>query len=236
MNNQNIFAKIFGVYIDPKTYGGILYQLLALPLGIVYFTLLVTGFALGIPLILIWIGIPILLLVMGMAWGLTAFERVSAIGLLGVKVPPMSRPGDPNASIWKRFISYLSNPVTWKGLVHLLIKLPIGIGSFTAVVTLLTIPLAMIFSPMVLFIPNVHINLTFWRIDTLPEVVAMMAIGFVMLTISLHVLKFFSYLLGELARVMLGNASATQTVTASIPAAPEQPNNPAASSAEQAVQ
>jgi len=81
MKNQNIFARIFGVFIDPRTYGGILYQLLALPLGIVYFTLLVTGFSLGIPLILIWVGIPILLLVMVMAWGLTAFERVSAIGM-----------------------------------------------------------------------------------------------------------------------------------------------------------
>lgn len=208
MKNQSIFARIFGVYIQPRTYGGILFQLLALPLGIVYFTLLVTGFALGIPLIIVWVGIPILLLVMGMAWGLTAFERVSAIGLLGVKVPPMSRPAIPGASIWKRFINYLGNPVTWKGLIYLLIKLPIGIGTFTAVVTLLSVPLAMIFSPMVLFIPNVHIDLTFWRIDTLPEVIAMMTMGFVLLTLSLHILNFFSYLLGELARVMLGNAGA----------------------------
>jgi hypothetical protein len=222
MKNQNIFARIFGVFIDPRTYGGILYQLLALPLGIVYFTLLVTGFSLGIPLILIWVGIPILLLVMVMAWGLTAFERVSAIGMLGVKIPPMSRPTDPAASIWKRFINYLSNPVTWKGLVYLLIKLPIGIGSFTAVVTLLTVPLAMIFSPMVLFLPDVQINMVFWRIDTLPEITATVALGFVLLVVSIHILNFFSYLLGELARVMLGNAVPAQPVTPAAPAVEQQ--------------
>jgi uncharacterized membrane protein len=45
---QTFFARIGEMLKDPRTWSTILYMLLMLPLGIVYFTVAVTGFALGV--------------------------------------------------------------------------------------------------------------------------------------------------------------------------------------------
>lgn len=52
-------GKVNWVIFNPKTYATILYLLLSLPLGIIYFTVAITGLALSIGLTPILIGIPL---------------------------------------------------------------------------------------------------------------------------------------------------------------------------------
>ena len=58
----------------PQTYVNIGYVLLALPLGTAYFVFLATGMSVGLGTIVIWVGIPILLLVLAVSWAMAAIN------------------------------------------------------------------------------------------------------------------------------------------------------------------
>src|SRR3954468_22489681 len=78
--------------IELRSYRNLLYLLLAFPLGLTYFLFLVVGLSLGLGLTIIWVGLPVLLLVLLGSRALSALERQLAIGLLGAEVPPMAPP------------------------------------------------------------------------------------------------------------------------------------------------
>lgn len=84
----DIVKQFFGVVTRGETYLNIIYLLLAFPLGTAYFVFLVTGLSLGLSLLIIWVGIPILLFMIVAWWGLVVFERQLAIWLLHVDIPP----------------------------------------------------------------------------------------------------------------------------------------------------
>src|SRR5512136_1654311 len=72
----------FSVVLKGQTYLNILYLLLAFPLGLGYFIVLVTGLSLGFSLAILWIGLLILALMVVVWWGMAAVERQLAIWLL----------------------------------------------------------------------------------------------------------------------------------------------------------
>lgn len=195
-------SRFFGVITKGQTYLNTLYLLLAFPLGIIYFIFLVVGLSVGIPLIILFVGLFILMGVFAGAWILTVFERQLAIWLLRVDIPPMGRPLPSEASVWERFKAYVTNPVTWKGLLYLFLKFPIGIASFTVTFTLLVLSLVLLTAPLTYsWLP---INVWFWRIDNLPKALIASVVGLVLTFTSLHVFNFFGDLLGRFARLMLG--------------------------------
>ncbi|MCH7786620.1 MAG: sensor domain-containing protein [Chloroflexi bacterium] len=193
---------IFGVFIQLQTYLNILYLLLAFPLGIGYFVFLVTGLALGLGLFITWFGVVILLLVLGVSWALTVFERELAIRMLGIEIPPMARGNPTGPGIWRRLVNHLANPVTWTGLIYLIFKFPAGVSSFVITVVLLSVPLGFVTAPI--YYRWAEINFGFWRIDSLPEALALVPIGFVVGIITPHVLNFAAFLSGRFAYIMLG--------------------------------
>lgn len=133
-----------------RTYTNLLYLALAFPMGLLYFIFLSVGIPLGVGLTLVWIGIPILALVFAGSWGLAALERQIAIHALGAQVPPMSPPPvQTTQSVWERVKAFFSNPVTWKGMAFLLLKLPLGIVSFISTVFLLSASAAFLVVPFV---------------------------------------------------------------------------------------
>jgi Putative sensor len=70
-----------------RSYTALTHHLLGLPLGIVYFTWLVTGLATGLGLAITLIGIPILTLVLASVRPLLAGERALSNALLGTEIP-----------------------------------------------------------------------------------------------------------------------------------------------------
>src|SRR4029077_14870776 len=106
----------------PRTYGNLLYLLLALPLGLAYFVFLSVGPTAGLGLTLVWIGIPLLALVFAGTWAFAAFERQAAIHLLGAYVAPMGATTTRVArTAWHRGGDFFSSAVTWKGMGFLLL-------------------------------------------------------------------------------------------------------------------
>lgn len=211
----NSFEKFFGVVLRGQTYLNMLYLLLSFPLGIVYFVFLVVGFSVGMPLIIIWIGILIMLAVFAIWYALLAFERNLAIWLLHEDIPPMTYQDMTGKNLWQKFTATAANPVTWKGLVYLLAKFPLGLLSFIVLVTLVATSAGLIAAPFYyVYVPAWNIHATFdgttaqlWMMDTLGEALVVSLIGILLGLISLHILNGLAWISGKFARVMLGNFS-----------------------------
>ena len=212
--NRSWLAKIFGVVVQPQTYLNIVYILLAFPLGLSYFIFFVVGFAVGIPLIILWVGFLILLLVFAGWWVLILFERQIAISLLRVDLPPLWREDIKDKRTWEKVKAYAANPVTWLGLLFLLLKFPLGIACFVVSVTLIAITGAFVTAPLTFSFLPLEIVFTWdvvWAIDTFWEAVTLFWVGLLVGLAGLHLMNGMAWVLARLARFMLGDPRLTVT-------------------------
>ncbi len=210
-------STFFGVIAEPQSYVNIFYLLLAFPLGIAYFVFLVTGISVGASLIIIWVGVPILALVLAGSWAMCEFERILAVSLLKeeiprtIRMPPMAITDDQNLSsverlfigAWRRFKSHLTNRLTWTGMLYLFLKFPLGIAAFTIAVTLVAVTAGLLGAPFYYRVDD-GIELGVWQVDALWEALTLTLAGIPLVFISLHLMKGAAFLSGRLARVMLG--------------------------------
>lgn len=203
----NIVKQFFGVVTRGETYLNIIYLLLAFPLGTAYFVFLVSGLSLGLSLLIIWWGIPILLLMLAAWWGLVVFERQLAILLLHVDIPPIACEIVSGQSAWMRLKAHLSNPLTWKGLVYLFARFPLGILSFVVAIPLIILTGALVFAPFTYTDSECQIYIFSWQIDTLNEALICSIVGSGVGLISMHVMNGLAFVSGRFASLMLGTAS-----------------------------
>jgi hypothetical protein len=197
-------SAIFRVVIEPQSYLNLLYLLLSFPLGVFYFVFLVTGFALGLGLLITWVGIPILVGVIALSYAFAAFERGVAQAMLHVEIGPM-QVGEAPPGFWSKLRALLTNPVTWKGIAYLLLKFPLGVVSFVVVVTLGAVSLSLFFAPTYYYLPGVTFGWSGgFQVDTLWKAFVATAVGAVLGLISLHVFNGLALFWKWLARVLLG--------------------------------
>jgi hypothetical protein len=194
------------VVVEPQTYLNALYLLLSFPLGIFYFVFLVTSLSLGLGLVITWFGIPILVGAIALSYAFVAFERSMAIAMLKVEIAPMGTAETPSG-LWARLRALLTNPVTWKGIAYLLCKFPLGIISFVVLVTLAALSVALVAAPFYYWVPGVQIGWAGWfEVDTLSEALVAAVFGVALGLASLHAFNGVAWLLGWLAKAMLGRA------------------------------
>ena len=215
----SIRRGFFGVVTDPQSFINILYLFLSFPLGIAYFVFLVTGISLGFGLLIIWVGVPILGLVLAGSWVLGELERRLAIGLLKEDIPPTAR-GDLARRIeadiqtlssgerffigtWRRSKAYLSNRLTWTGMLYLFLKFPVGIASFVIAVTLVSVTVALLAAPILYLVGDLDVRMGSWDVDTLWEASLLTLIGIPLVFVSLNLMNLTAFASGRLARVML---------------------------------
>jgi two-component system phosphate regulon sensor histidine kinase PhoR len=120
-------GRFLHVLIEPRSYLNALYLLIAFPLGLTYFFVLMSGAIAGALFAIVGIGLLILLATLVAAWGFAIFERELAIGLLGVDVPPLSIPDAEVVSPWRALVRHVRQPATWRSLVYVFLKFPFGI-------------------------------------------------------------------------------------------------------------
>jgi hypothetical protein len=200
----NLLVRFFTAPIEVRTYTNLLYLALAFPMGLLYFVFLVTGLATGFGLTIIWIGLPILAVVFASSFGMSALERRLAIHLLGAKVPPMApqRTGAPE-NVWKMVQEFLANPVTWKGMGFLFVKLPLGVFTFALTISLMSLSLGLLAAPLLYQWNDLFIG--FWVVDTLGEALLVSAFGVLFMLVSLNLFNLLAMAWRELAEAMLGS-------------------------------
>jgi two-component system, OmpR family, phosphate regulon sensor histidine kinase PhoR len=208
-----------------QTYYNLAYLITAFPLGLVYFLLFVVGISVGVSTAIIGIGLVLLAVVMLGWWGCAVFERELTMWWLNVRIGPMSTPAPQGLSGWRRFLRLLRNPVTWKSLAYLLLKFPFGLISFTVTITLLSLALGLILSP-VEFVTSLALNGNDGNADGQISLrpgfgitisggnnalfalltLALTIVGVLLLFGSLHIFNGLAFIWGKFSRLMLGTS------------------------------
>ena len=127
-----------------------MYALAALPLGILWFSVVVTMLALSAGLAITIVGLPLLLLTLGLVRVAATLERRWAQLLLGEQPAGVAaRPGLRGPEPWwRRLWSLVSEAAVWREMLYLLLLLPAGLALFVAAVTVWTVALGGVTAPL----------------------------------------------------------------------------------------
>lgn len=192
--------SVTGVLWDGQTYRNLGYLLLSFVLGIAYFVFLTTGISLGLGLSVIWVGVPVLVLVGIAWWKLAAFERRMAGHLLGVSIVPPA-PVLTDQSRFRRCMHQVRNPLTWKSLLYLLLKFPLGIVSFVLTVSLLSVSVSLLAVPFLFQFVDMTVGP--FPVDDPVRAIFFGVVGAFIGVWSLHGLNAWSRVCGWIARKLL---------------------------------
>jgi signal transduction histidine kinase len=142
-------GTLFRPLIRARTWKETLHLLIDLPLGIAWFTIIVTGIALGFGLIpLMFIGVVVLLLTLQFVRVVSAIERARAKALLDADIAnPFMAIGEIKGW-WPRIKAVLGDAALWKGVAYCVLALPVGIITFTVAVTFWSIALGGVTAPI----------------------------------------------------------------------------------------
>jgi|GEM_PF-271754 len=215
-------AAFFGVIAQRQTWLNVAYLALSFPLGLLYFLFLVTGTALGLGLAILWVGIPILLIVMGAWWAFAAFERGLSRLLLGVDCGPSPRPWEQERGLLSRLRAHVTDPSTWRSLGFVLIKFPLGIVSFALLVAVGGLFDVLVLAPTIELSAqsDAAFSLLGWEIDTWWETLPLIPLGVLVLFVGLHAVNLLAALWRLLAEALLSEPHAAARGAARAPVSP----------------
>ncbi|MEF8786934.1 MAG: sensor domain-containing protein [Haloarculaceae archaeon] len=189
--DQSASSPVFGVVTDAQTYKNILYLFLRFPLGIAYFTLLVTGVALGIGLAVVLVGFLIFPLILVGAVYVGAFEALLANRLLGFDID-YELPAPDEEPLVDYLKGVLTDVRTYLIVVYLLASFPVGIFVFTLLAIAVSLSLVSILAPFLYWLPFTMYEIETVGgvgtivVDTLPEALVLSVVGFVIALVALH--------------------------------------------------
>jgi hypothetical protein len=123
IHHDSDIDRIFGPVLRPRTYRNLLYAVISFPLGLVYFTTMIVGLALGAGLAIVFVGFLILAVTLAFARLLGRFERELAKALLGATFAP--RVTGPSG--WR---AILTDRQSWTTVVYLILRFPLGLAGF----------------------------------------------------------------------------------------------------------
>ncbi len=202
----SIWQKVFGVFVDPRTYGALFYMLLALATGIFYFVWTVAGASLSLGLSILIIGLPFVVLFVGATRVLALVEGRLVEVMLGERMPRRTPYSDIDQPLLKRIGAMFTDARTWGTFLYFLLMLPLGIAYFTIAVAGLSTALALIFGPIIgLVTDSVVLNID--GVDVTGDypwsIPFVMLAGFVVLLLTMHVARWVGRLHGYIAKHML---------------------------------
>jgi len=146
---KSALGRFFGVFLDPRAYTSLFFLLLALPTGIIYFVLTVTGLSLSAGFSVLIIGVPFFLLFMAICRVVSLAEGRLIEAMTGVRMPRRPVYQGKVLGFWARIGEMLKDPRTWTTIAYFILRLPIGILYFVIAVAGLSVSLSLIALPII---------------------------------------------------------------------------------------
>jgi uncharacterized membrane protein len=203
---------LFGVLVDPRAYGALIYMLLSLATGIFYFTWAVTGMSLTLGLAILIIGIPFALLFIGSIRVISWVEGRVVEALLGVRMPRRLPTQETGGTIWQRIKRMLADGRTWSSLIYMILQLPLGIIYFTVAVVLGVTSGSVIAGGFYELATGKNVV----RLDNYPELDALLSTphglvlviiaGLIGILFTLHLARVIGFIHGKIAEALLVRA------------------------------
>lgn len=207
-------VSYFAVFRYWRTYSNLLYLFLTFPIGIAFFVYAVTVFSVSVGLIVTFVGIIFLY---AFLWSLPRI--MFAMGLLtetlvGVQMPTKAYKPYVEGSFFQRAIDSLKDKRIVKTFFYFLLPaMPIGIALFTIFVTLLSVSVSLIALPFAYVIEFargnyevwIHYVFNSWAPQWAGIVLLILSplVGFILLTVSLHLSNKLAILHGRMVRKIL---------------------------------
>ena len=167
------------------------YLLLALPMGVITFTVAVAGWSTALSTLLTFIGVPLTVVTIGATRWLSRVERHRTAIVTGEPVAeayrtPLPLHREDWASlgvIWAWFKGLFQDGQTWRDLLYALLLLPVGVVGFTVVTVALTVTLGFITFPAWWWALPEGWDAGIWLIDTWTDAAIVAGAGIVLLPV-----------------------------------------------------
>ena len=200
-------VRFFAIYTDPRAWGALLYMLIAFVTGIIYFTWAVTGLSLSVTLSIFIFGLPFLFLFLHSVSSLTLLEGRLVEALLGVRMPRRARFSSQNVKWLERLKMLVTDKYNWKMLFYMFCQLPFGTLYFVVIVTLVSLSVSFMVSPILEGIVREGIvGIIIGNVRYFPPAYLyplLVIFGFLLLTASMHLFKWIGQLHGKYAKMFL---------------------------------
>ncbi|TFG49064.1 MAG: hypothetical protein E4H33_03035 [Anaerolineales bacterium] len=205
--DQKNYPGFFGVCADPRAWGGLVYMLISLVTGTLYFSWAVTGLSTSLGVMILIIGIPITILFLLSFRGIAFLEGRLVEALLGERMPRRASFTDSSLPWKERLKILLTGKATWLSWIYMVLMLPIGIIYFTVMVTLISLAAALVISPIAAYVFHLPIGSfsngeIIWQ---LPEYLTPLfsALGVGLATATMHIARWVGQIQGKFAKALL---------------------------------
>jgi len=202
---KSIWGRVFGVYVDPRTWGSLLFMFITFVTGIIYFTWAVTGTMLSLSLMILIIGVPFAILFLLSVQGLALLEGRLVEALLSIRMPRRPLFAQPGMKWLDRLKALVTDKHTWLSLLYMVLQMPLGVAYFSVNVTLITLALSFMAAPFAQIFWHFPIVSTFEGHIFLPywALLLMEIGGFLTLTLTMHLARAVGWLHGRYAKALL---------------------------------
>jgi signal transduction histidine kinase len=200
----------------PRLFGSLVYLVTAVPLALFTGLLMLVLTVAGATLTAVWIGIPVLMLVV-MGWrGVARMERRWLRTTLHVDIPAPYQ-ALPQASVYRRWRAKMRDPATRRDIVYVLLRLPLSVIELMVVVLMWGCALALAWLPLwapglpakdAVNLPNLALHSV--PIRTVAEAAPYSVIGIVLVMLAFWLTPRIAQLQALLARALLAPTAATR--------------------------
>jgi hypothetical protein len=206
-NGKGVLSSFFGVYNDPRAWGGMVYMLIGLLLGVLYFDWALVALSITLVFILV-------LSIFFRSAATFYFLSIEALALmegrivealLHIRMPrrPLLHPKDLP---WKeRFKYQISDKATWRKLAYMFVMMPLGTAYFCAAVIMIAFSISGLLAPVlqeVLHQPIITFGIQEVFLPGWSYPLSILA-GILLFTFTLHFTNGIGRLHGKFAKYML---------------------------------
>lgn len=201
---KGLLARFFGIFADPQAWGAVVYLLISLVTGTLYFSWVVAGLSSSLVFALFIFGLPFAAFFVLSTRGLGLMEGRIVEALLGVRMPRRAV-FSPSDLTWReRLKSQLMDKRTWLIMVYMLLQLVLGVVYFSLVILLIATALMFFAMPVIssLGLPVAYINGVQYYSPAAAYPFTI-ALGITIATLTMHFAKLIGRWHGRYAKWML---------------------------------
>ena len=197
-------AKFFGVFTDAQAWGAFLYMLLSGITGCIFGMWALLGTAISLITLILIIGLPVTGLFLLSIRGIGLVEGRIVEALLGLRMPRRPLLVQRNLSWGERFKALITESHTWKALMYMILRFPLGLLYFVITAGITSFSLKCFLYPLWYWVLDRPL-ITFSQ-EVYPPVWSIpliSAAGIIMMPLILHLVKSAGRIQGRFAKFML---------------------------------
>ncbi|MEU9868467.1 sensor domain-containing protein [Actinomadura sp. NPDC048021] len=188
------------------TWRSALYLGVSLAWGLAWFVVLAVGLTLSVALLIIWVGVPLLALLM-VAWRFgAAVERRFVLAAFGVRIPAPYRRMPAGRNPLTRLKGMAGDPGTWKDLVYFAALFPITLVEFGVSAIAWAGTGTLLFLPVIVAVSGgaeVNFGVSYWAGNPV-EALPVSLLGLALLVPAMYVTRVIAMGHAAFAALMLG--------------------------------